>query len=108
MIAKPHNLRRTIIVVAALGLLLYVCAYCLCSRVLAEFPGERWAFFQPPAGLHNTHVQHRYRFPGLTLWEGWKCWERVPSTFFRPCIVVDEYLTGKRYLLTHKGTICFN
>jgi hypothetical protein len=108
MLAKPHSLRRKVIGVVALGLLLYVGLYWLCSRVLAERPGDLWAFFEAPAGLHSVERMQRYRYPGLTLWEGWKCWEQWPSTFFRPCIVVDEYLTGKRYLLTHNRTVCFN
>lgn len=99
---------RKILCGVVVALLLYIGAYALCSRVLAESPGDLWSFFEAPAGLHSLERMQRYRYPGLTLWEGWQRWERVPSTLFRPCIVVDEHFTGKRYLLTHTGTVCFN
>ena len=92
----------------ALVLLCYVASYAAWSRSAAWRSGKHWAFYTPPRGLINLDVVAQYRSPGLTLEEGWRKQERFPGLLYRPCILIDDALTGNRYLPMNTAAVCFN
>jgi hypothetical protein len=97
--------KQAVLVTCFLAVFVYVASYLVWSR----WDGNRlWSFFRPPAGLMSLDLAARYRLFGPTAWEGWKRVESIPGTVFRPCIVVDECLSGRTYLPTYNGTVCFN
>jgi hypothetical protein len=93
---------------AVLTLTLYFASYLVCSRCFAWRGNRLWSFFPPPAGLVTFELKARYRAFGSTPWEGWQHVESIPGIFFRPCIRIDDTLTGRTYLPTYTGIVCFN
>ena len=91
-----------------LALAVYVTSYLVWSRSYAWNGNRLWSFFPPPAGLVSSGLKVRYRTFGRTAWEGWQRVESIPGAVFRPCIVVDDYWSGRTYLPTYSGTVCFN
>lgn len=100
--------KRVILVGCLVCLLLYLTSYFVWSRCFAWGGGRLWSFSQPPAGLIGLDVAARYRLFGDTAWEGWERVESIPGTFFSPCILVDQWLTGRTYLPSYQGAVCFN
>jgi hypothetical protein len=95
-------------ILAFLVLTIYIASYLVWSRSFAWGGNRLWSFFPPPAGLVSFELKDRYRWFGQTPWEGWKHVESIPGTLFRPCIVVDECLSGRTYLPTYRSIVCFN
>jgi hypothetical protein len=87
-------------------LVLYLTSYLVWSRCFA-CRAPLWSFFQPPAGLMSMDLPDRYRPFGATPWEGWDRVESIPGTFYSPCILVDDWLTGNTYLPTCGKMVAF-
>jgi hypothetical protein len=103
---------RDRLVVALAGLLCLLLVYCatylVWSRCLAWRSGTLWCFYPPPKGLTSVNLTVLYYSPRMSPEEVWERQESLPRMFFRPCIVVDELLTGRMYLPTYEGAISWN
>jgi hypothetical protein len=102
------RLIRAILISFLLAATVYVASYFVWSRCFRWDGGRLWSFFPPPAGLMSLDLPGRYRPFGQTPWDGWKRVEGIPGTVFGPCIVVDDYWSGRTYLPTYSGLVCFN
>jgi hypothetical protein len=100
--------KRAILVSFLIAATVYVDTYLVWSRFFSWDGGGQWSFFPPPAGLMSLSLPRRYRQFGQTPWEGWERVEAIPGTIFAPCIVVDDYWSGRTYLPTYRGSYCFN
>jgi hypothetical protein len=98
--------KRFILVGCLAAFILYLASYFVWTRCFTS-GGHLWSFFRPPAGLMSVDLPERYRPFGATPWEGWQRVESIPGTLFYPCILVDDWLTGKTYLPTYRGMVCF-
>jgi hypothetical protein len=98
-----------VILLALLYLLFaYESTYVVWSRCFAWSSGRLWCFYDPPKGLVSLDVQARYYSPELSPDEVWEQKESLPGLLFCPCISLDEALTGRIYVPTHKGGICWD
>ena len=100
--------KRAILMSFLLAATVYVASYFVWSRCFRWDGGRLWSFFPPPAGLMSLDLPGRYSPFGPTSWDGWKRVESIPGTVFGPCIVVDDYWSGRTYLPTYSGLVCFN
>jgi hypothetical protein len=93
-------LARVVSVLLTVLLAAYAGTYLAWSRYPSWNHGPLWSFYPPPESPASADLLDRYRAAGRSADEGWRRWEELPERLFRPCIWLDERLTGRTYLPT--------
>ncbi len=105
-------MKRKIAIGVGVSLTIYVAVFLSWSRSqtwITTGPTPLWSFYNPPAGLLDLDdVRRHYTVPGRDRMHVWRERERIPGLIFRPCILVDELLTNRRYYPLSHTLVCFN